>query len=1181
MRPVHWSGTLLLVACASAAGAQSPPPYVAIRPPASAPAVPALERPARLSVRDARLGDALTSLYEQSGVPVSFSPSRLPMNLRVTCDCEGATVGEVLQQLLDRTGFSYRVIEGNVLIYERLSTPPPPPGLEPESPAERHLLATAALGVLHRPAAMERALPHPTQGTGSVTGVVTGSGGRPLAGASLLVVGTTRGGQSDAQGRYTIAGVPTGIRTLRATFAGHAEAVRQVTIVSGQAVTANIALTAEVLQLEGVVAVGYGTRSARDLTGAIAAVDAERLAALPVPSVDQALAGQVAGVQVLQTNGVPGGGPQIQIRGIGAIGAGSEPLFVVDGFALPDASGAVRNPLADIPPQDIESVTVLKDASSAAIYGSRAANGVVVITTKRGRAQPARIQVDVLTGFQQIPGWGRPDMMNAREFARFHKERIEDQIRYRDRREPTLADIPEEYRNPEQYGEGTDWFGLMTRTAPMHELNASISGGTSSISAYVSGGFLRQEGVVLGSDFDRYSVRANVSADLSDRLQVGLNVAPTYTRRNLLVEGDVGRGIGVGRTLVMSPLVGPRNDDGSLREMVGSAGNITIPNPLLYVQDVEDVTRALRGLGTAFAELELLEGLRVRSSANLDISDGRTRTFTPSTIGVEGGSPPRIPFGGYSTTSYVNWLVENTASFRRSFGSAHTVDVLAGTSTQAHNAESGDFTGSNFPDDDIRTLNAAAQITGGSDIQDWGLVSYLARVNYDFASRYFVTATLRADGSSRFAPGNRWGTFPSASVAWRLSEESFLRDVGWIDDLKVRASYGRTGNNNLGNYAYVGRIGTANYVQGGGLATGRILGSLGNEELGWEKTEEINVGLDLTVLDSRVTLTAEAYQGDTEDLLLDVQVPQSSGFSSVAMNTGSVRNRGLELGFHTVNVDRESFRWTSDLNVAMNRNEVLALDSKDGVIHSFASGAGPAGTPSHITRVGKPVGMFFGYVSEGIYRDEADIRASGGFPGAIPGNVKFRDINGDGTITPIADSEIIGNPYPDATFGVNNTVTAGRVELSVVASGQIGGDRLQVIRNHTDNLDGVFNVHRRMLNRWRSAEDPGDGKTPTPTGVPRGRQLYRSVSSLWVQDATHLSVRNATLRYALPDRLLGMATQGASVYVSVQNALMFTGYDGNPEASGYNTNTSALTPGVDYAPYPVPRTVTVGTRFGI
>jgi len=1128
----------------------------------------ALRRAVTLQMRDVKLEQALRELSRRAGISLTYSRAVVPLDRVVSVDVHGGSVLDALDQLLGGAGVELWVsAEGRMALV---------PGERPGAAAADAPAGAPGTGA---PSAASMVMAAVISGR-----VVDSASGRPLPNAQIGVVGTPLGAVTNDAGRYTIVGVPAGAHTLRVILIGYAPQTRAVTVADGQSLGVDFALRTQAVQLETVVSVGYGTRTSREVTGAVTAVNTDKLETLPVTSVDQALAGQVPGVQVLQNNGVPGGGPQIQVRGVGAIGAGNDPLYVVDGFPLPAGSGTgsgnVRDPLADIKPEDIASITVLKDASSAAIYGSRAARGVVLITTKTGRSQPARVELNYSSGVSAIPSKGLPKVMNAQEFAEFQKERIEDQVRFDSHREPTAADVPADYQNPAQYGAGTNWFDVITRSAPMNDLNVSVTGGTQSISSYVSGGYLKQDGTVLGTDYARYSLRANVNADVGRRLRLGFNVAPTFSQRHLPVSGDNGRNEdgGIGQAASMSPLVSPTAADGSLVPQIVSSGTISFPNPLLVLNQLTNDFASFRGLGTAFAEYEPLGGLKLRSSASVDVADTRQNFFRPSTLGQVNAPPPRIPSGQYNTSSYVNWLAENTADFARTFRDAHKIDLLAGVSVQANNQTAGNFTGTNYADDGIQTLNAAPLITGNSDVQDWGLVSYLARLSYAYREKYLLNVADRYDGSSRFAPSNRWGSFPSASVGWRLSEEPFLKGASHLDDLKLRAAIGRTGNNQIGNYAYVGGIGNQNYVLNNGLAAGRGRSSFGNEDLGWEQTEEGDLGLDVALFDNRVGFTADFYRRDTKSLLLNVQVPQSSGFSNVTQNTGKVRNQGLELALHTLNVKRGSFLWSSDINVAMNRNRVLALDATGAVIRSgvFES------NPSNITMVGQPVGMFYGYIWDGLYKDSADIVKSGSFPGAVPGNVKYRDLNGDGQITPITDFTIIGNPYPDATYGVNNTFTWGRFDLTTILSGQIHGQKLMQFRTYLDNIDGVFNVSEYIKDRWRSPQDPGDGITPTTAGVARSRQLFRAQSTRLVADASYLSVRNVTLRYRMPDRLLGHVMEGANLFLSVQNAYVFTKYPGgNPEASSYVFESSPLTPGIDFSPYPVPRIVTLGLRVGL
>ncbi len=1008
----------------------------------------------------------------------------------------------------------------------------------------------------------------------SVSGTVTDSEtGETLPGVNVLVKGTTTGTSTDTEGNYSL-NAPSLTDTLVFSYIGFE--TQEIPINSRT--TVNIEMSSQTLTGEELVVVGYGEQRGEDVTGSVSSVSMNNVDTQPVTSADQQLTGQISGVQVNTTNGIPGGGPQIRIRGVGAIGAGSQPLYVVDGFPLPSASSQISNPLNDIPPNNIESISVLKDASATAIYGSRGANGVVLITTKSGQAGETQIQISGYTGVQTIPESQKPNLLNAQQYARFQKERIEDQIRYEENREPTESDIPEEYQDPEQYGEGTNWYDAVTRIAPTRNLTVNVSGGNEDVRAFTSAGYLGQKGVVYGSDFNRFSLRANIDATLSSKLNVGLNIAPTYSLREQVSVGGAGRGDAIGNAVVASPIPPVYNDDGTFNVMISSPGSFDYPNPLQQLKQTDADSRNGRFLANAFGEYEIADGLALKNTINIDWNDIRSERYNPSTLGALNVFPPTVPSSSLNEFSYIDWLNETTMRYRTDWTS-HSIEALAGITFQKHSSNYANISGQDFPmNDEIQYLNAATRLLGGSGAEDWSLISYLARINYSYNDTYLVTATIRRDGSSRFGRESRWGVFPSAAIGWRVSNESFMDDISWLQDLKVRLSYGVTGNFEIGNYPYVGQIVSSSYNFGGTLAPGNILSSLGNPNLGWEQTEEVNLGIDLSILQGRVNFTADIYKRNTKDLLLNVEIPGSSGFTSVTENRGNLENRGIELSLQTANISSPDFSWNSNFNISFNRNEILELGRSDAPILSGRSGEG---NPTNITRIGSPVGLFYGYVSEGVYVDQDDVDNSATFPGAIPGNVKYRDINGDGNITPVDDFAVIGNPYPDFTFGLTNTLGYKNFNLKVLLSGSYGGEIMEASNEYLHNIDGVFNVTEDVLDQWESPDDIGSGIVPTTAGTGRSRVLYRDVNSTWVKDNSYIWFKNITLGYDLPQTWVGQFMQSANVYLSVQNPFLFSAYDGNPEVSTYNDPeySGILTPGIDYTSYPVPRIYTVGARI--
>ncbi|HWV72632.1 MAG TPA: TonB-dependent receptor [Pseudosphingobacterium sp.] len=1089
-----------------------------------------------LNQKNATVAQLLTNIEKQTGYTFFYRKNDVEEMKPVSVSLQNVTVEDALNYIFKDQPCSYQVQDKLIVLKKRVL----PSAHEEPFVRQEHL----------------------------VVGTVKDSLGLPIPGVSVLIKGTSKGTSTNADGNYQLQAEKGQVLVFRNI--GYLE--KEVII--GEDAKLDVILTSTSEGLDEVVVIGYGSQQRRDVTGSVAPIAMENVRGQAISSPDQALTGQVSGVNVSTSNGTPGGGPRIQVRGIGAIGAGSEPLYVIDGFPIPSSSGQQSNPMSALNPQDIASMTVLKDASATAIYGSRGANGVIIITTKRGASGKPVIQFSGSTGLQEVPQTGRPDLMNGQEFAQWRKEAIMDKIRFEEGREPTLADVPEIYRDPSLIGEGTNWFDEVTRVAPMTDVNLSVSGGTEKIKTYVSAGYFNQEGVMLNTGFDRFSIRTNVDANLSDRFKVGINLSPslTFTRG-----GVTGQGRDEGFDIA-SPIPPVYNEDGSYNAYIQSPGTFGVPNPVMFLKETTNKASRIKLLMNTYAEYSILENLKFKTTFNVDYEDGNSEYFRPSILGNQNAAPPSVPSGQYIQSKYLNWLNENTLNYDFNTANGHTLTALVGFTVQSQKNQSADFTGNQFPDDDIKTLNGAARITGGTDKSDWSLISYLARANYSYLEKYLVTATVRTDGSSRFGVNNRWGTFPSLALGWRASEETFLKNVKWLDDLKFRASYGFTGNFNIGNYSYMSNIGTNDYVFNGTLASGRVMNTLGNPSLGWEKMREFNAGIDFVGFNNRLTFSVDYYHRNTQDLLLNVEIPESSGFSTVTENRGDVLNRGLELGLNSVNISKDNFNWSTNLNISFNRNKVLALGRSDDPIYS---GVSSEGNPTNITKIGSPVGLLFGYVAEGIYQNEADLAQYPSFPGAIPGNMRFKDVNGDGQITPVEDFDVIGNPYPDFTWGITNSLRFKNWDLRVLVVGSVGAEMLRATNFYTGNIDGVFNVRKEIADRWRSPEQPGNGKVPTTNGTGRGRVMYRDTHSYSVEKTDYAWIRNITLGYTLPNGIgKDKFIKQVRLYGTVQNAFLFTGYSGNPEGTNYNRDdTGALVPGIDYSNYPVPRIFTLGANL--
>lgn len=998
---------------------------------------------------------------------------------------------------------------------------------------------------------------------GTVTDYETGN---TLPGVNITVKGTTIGTATDANGEYQLA-VPSLADTLVFSFIGF---TTQTVPIDGRT-DIDIALAPQALVGEELVVVGYGTQRRKDVTGSVASVPVEDLQSTSVTGFDEVMTGKVAGVQVNTVSGVPGGGPTIRIRGIGSIGAGNDPLYVVDGFPIPNSPDQRSNPLNSIAPSQIESIEVLKDASATAIYGSRGANGVVLITTRRGTPS-TQIQVNSSASLQNVRKRGREEVLNAREFAQFMNDRISDNIRFKEGKEPTEQDIPEMYRNPEQYGEGTNWPDeILQNNALMHNHNFSVSGGNESIRSSVTLNLLDQQGTLLETNYRRYNLRANINANLSKRLKIGVSITPSLENQKLApTDGDEGRAGAVGSAFLVNPIAPVKNPDGSLTPMVDGPGLLAYVNPVLKLKEVDHTLRTGRAMVNTYAEFELVRGLNLKSTFNVDWRDQKRERYEPTTVGRAFNIyPPDIAEGLYNTFEALNWLNENTVNYHTDFGLDHRINTVAGFSLQKETIVSGYFNARDFPDDEIRTFNAAPNITGSTNASEWSLISTLARINYEYKGKYLFTGTLRMDGSSRFGSENRWGTFPSLSIGWRASEENFMDQVEQIDNLLLRVGYGRSGNFNIGNYTHLGLVGSSNYALNSLEVSGRSITNLGNPNLGWEEVDQLNIGLDLGMLEDRFNISADYYNKITASMLLNIETPITSGFSNAQVNRGEVQNEGIELAINSMIVYSSSFSWNADFNISHNSNKVTELDSRI---------LSPASTAEHITEEGYPVGQFFGFQVIGFYEDQEDIDKSPQQDGAIPGGYKFKDVNGDGRIDAVEDFTRLGDPYPDFTWGLTNSLNYNNFDLSISVTGSYGGETLQAAGEDFYNMDGVFNVHKDVINRWRSPDDPGDGKQPRAISTVIHRYMY----SPWVEDNSNIWIRNITLGYTFdPGQFEFLnSVDDLRVYMNVKNAWISNVNFQNPEAA-LNAN-NPLQPGHNRnVNYPISRVFTLGININL
>lgn len=999
----------------------------------------------------------------------------------------------------------------------------------------------------------------------AASGKVKGSDGGPVIGASVSVVGTSRGASTDGEGNFKIN--VSRNETLRISSVGYNSAD---VVYTGQK-SIDVTLTVDNKTLNEIVVVGYGSQSKKEITGAVQTISYKDLKDLPVTQIGQKLQGQLAGVQINQTTGKPGTGMNVRIRGQLSVSAGSDPLYVVDGFPITGSIGAMN-------PDEIEDISILKDASSTSLYGSRAANGVVLITTKKGKGAGMSVSFNAFTGTQNVPMKGRLDMMNAEEFAQFKKES------YEDAKQP----VPVEFQNPSQYKDkDNDWYNsLLNKDAPISSYNLSITSNKEKSRTSLVAGVLQQKGVVRNTDYQRYSLRLNSTYDISDKVTVGFNVAPQMVYDNTpRTDGDRGTGI-LFNALHTWPIMPIYEADGKtltkFNRFPASTGNIfAYANWVRSADELINETTTTNLLSNAFIEIEPVKGLKFKSSMNGEILRTKFFFFNPSNATSAINVPiPTTAVSIRQNVENLSWLNENTLTYAKTLWDDHKFELLGGYTNQYFRQESTQVQADTYADDRLPTIQGAINIARGatvSGVQEWSLTSYLARLNYNFKGKYLFNAAIRSDGSSRFGANNRWGTFPSVGAGWVVSDEAFMSDLPAVTFLKLRGSWGIIGNNNLGNYTSYALINnTVNGVFGNTVATGAAVSSLANPNLGWETTTQLDLGFDLNMFNDRINFAYDYYTKNTTNLLYAVQIAQESGFGNFNDNIGEIKFWGHEFSVNTKNT-MGKVKWTTNANISFNRNVVVALaPGIDRVYGSF-----------HITKVGQPFGQFYGVIADGVYKNAADLAASPKVPGrSTVGSIKLKDANGNGVIDyggNADDRVIMGNPFPDFVYGITNNVTYGDWDFNIIGSGSYGNSLLVRHIYSTANLDGVFNMVDGAKYRFRSEANPGLGMYGTTVGGGNVTGIERDwMNSRFVADASYFTIRNITLGYtfAKPTKVY----KSVRVYASCQQAYVFTNYWGgpNPETSAQGNGQGDggnLSPGVDLSNYPVPRTFTVGANF--
>lgn len=900
------------------------------------------------------------------------------------------------------------------------------------------------------------------------------------------------------------------------------------------------------------VIVSYGKQRRQDVTGSIVQMNASDVEDMPVGQFAQQLQGKVAGVQVGQNNGQPGRGLEFRIRGAASLSSGNQPLFVVDGIPI---TGSINN----INPSEIETFTILKDASASALYGSRAANGVVLITTKHARPGDAKVEINGNFGIQAIPMKGRPQMMTAREFAEFQNEYYQDKLKYEGN-----ASLSPVYQNPEQYGEGTNWFETLTRNAPIHNYDITVSSATERSSSTVIAGYQDQEGVVINTGTKLFSLRLNQDFSFgNNKLKMGFGIAPSYRidhNNRLGTEGVNGL---IEKIVEASPLIAPVDENGNMPLFVNSPGMVSNVNPYAIFMKTKDDYKTTRILGNAYINYEFIRGLTLKTNLALDKGAETRNRFAPASI-----STTNVATGLSSSVDNYSWTAEATLNYTKTFLHDHRIEALAGYSIQKFEQESNSVSGTGFVSDDVPWISTATAISdGSSNTTAYSLLSAIGRLNYSFRGTYLLSAAIRRDGSSRFGSARKYGNFPSVSAGWILSNESFMRSVNFINFLKLRASYGITGNNNIGNFPSVSQIAPYNYVLDGALVPGSTISTLGNVELAWERNKQLDIGLDLSLLNDRLTFTYDYYHKLSDGLIQNRPIPRASGFSTITSNVGELEFHGHEFGLSAV-VLKGPLKWNAQFNISFDRNKIKSLVSP-----GFIRRNNTISSDYWRNQVGHSLGEFYGFVFEGLYKDQHDLENSARYgTSSDVGTIKMKDVVEDGVINDF-DRTFIGNPNPDFLFGSSHFLSYKNFDLSVVIAGSYGGQIINPSKwAYLTNLDGARMLIAAVKDRWRSPENPGSGVYPrTKTGT---TALGRSVNTQWLEDGSYLSVKNITLGYNIPVKN-NVLLKRLRVYGTVQHAFIFTKYTGiNPEISLDGLN--GTSPGIDENAYPVPRVFAIG-----
>ena len=1050
-----------------------------------------------LDLNNAKLIKAFDEIERKTEYKFTYDNLFIDKSLRISGKFNNTSVADILRFISKEAALQFRIINNNINVMKQEVNKPAVDKVELVTQAE---------------------IP--------ISGKVTDEKGEGLPGVNILIEGTSFGVVTDAEGAFRL-DVPSSESVLQFSFIGYI--TQRITV--GAQTTVNVVMQSDVTALNEIVVIGYGSEQKALLTGSIGTVKSDRIKDLPVPSIDGALQGQVAGVQISQNSGTPGGGMSVRIRGISSIGSSNQPLYVIDGipvttgdYAQVGYEGQGINALSDINPNDIESITVLKDASAASIYGARGTNGVVLITTKRGKEEKSSINFNAYYGVQQA--WKKLNMLDARQW-----------MEYRNDLSPGSF-TPEQMNN---IAIDTKWQDEIFRTAPISNYELSTTGGSNKTKFFISGNYFDQDGTVIGTGYKRANGRINLDHQLSDKLTIGTSFGLTYTKTNR-VEGDQTTH-GPLPNGISTPAIFPvYNNDGTYNQLGPYSNAVSIANEAI------NENFSLRTLGNIYGEYQIIPGLIANTKWGVDFYNLREHAYE-STKTVQGAKFNGLGFETYTNVS--NFVSNNTLRYQKTWD-RHNMELMGGYSFEKRQTRTSFIRGQDFADPSLQYLNSASTIVSASSSGlDEGIRSFFGRLNYNFANKYIVSISGRSDASTRFGLNNRSGFFPSASVAWRLSEEDFIKNIPTISQLKIRSSYGLTGNNDISPFLYAPLYGVGDSYGG---QPGISPQSIPNPDLKWESTVQYNGGIDMGLFNDRIVLTADFYQKTTKDLLLSRPLPTSSGFSTITQNVGEVENKGIELTLQTQNVTRQNFSWTSQLNLSANRNKVLKLYNGQPIDN--------LGRGSNRIEEGQPIGIFYSYRSLGVNPSTGDI--------------VFADTNNDGEITS-EDRTKVGNPNPKLIGGFTNNFTFKGFDASVFMQFSYGNDVFHGSRLFLESLQGGDNQVEAVTRRWKKPGDITD--IPRATLDPVKATDNKRVSSRFIEDGSYLRLKNVTIGYTFNRKLLErFSMTNLRVYFSGQNLLTFTKFTGLDPEVNYRGNDNEVI-GTDFFTYPQSRAYTFGINI--